>query len=235
MIAPIMEDIMPTIVVATPKGGAGKSTTSLVLGLTLAERGAKVTLIDADDNHPLTDWHGGRSRSVDVIGGITDSNFVSIVDREADSKDAVIVDLEGVATRVMSRAIMRADLVLIPMQPSKLDAKEAAKMVGLIRQEEEILRRPIPFRICMTRTSDAVPTRATKKLIAEMAAKGIPAMSRHLNQRVPYTSLFELNCTLSEMDAKQISGVPQAIQNANEFTDEVVELLKGIVAGRVAA
>src|ERR687889_1257734 len=93
------ESPMPVIVVATPKGGAGKSTTSLVLGLTLAERGAQVTLIDADDNHPLTDWHSGQKRKLDVIGGISEQNFVSIVDREAVSKDAVIIDLEGVATR----------------------------------------------------------------------------------------------------------------------------------------
>ena len=63
---------MPTIVIANPKGGSGKSTTALVLGLTLAGRGARVTLIDADANHPLTTWCDGRPRQVAVIGGLTD-------------------------------------------------------------------------------------------------------------------------------------------------------------------
>src|SRR5215212_929771 len=110
---------MPTIVVGNPKGGSGKSTTALVLGLTLAGQGAAVTLIDADANHPLTTWHDGRPRQVEVIGGLTDETFVSTLDREAARRDAVIVDLEGAATRIVSRAIMRADLVLIPTRAER--------------------------------------------------------------------------------------------------------------------
>lgn len=39
---------MPVISIANPKGGAGKSTTALVLGTTIAAHGATVTVIDAD-------------------------------------------------------------------------------------------------------------------------------------------------------------------------------------------
>ncbi len=39
---------MPTIVFASSKGGAGKSTSAVLLATQLAERGAEVTLIDAD-------------------------------------------------------------------------------------------------------------------------------------------------------------------------------------------
>lgn len=226
---------MPTIVVATPKGGAGKSTTSLILGLTLAERGAKVTLIDADDNAPLTTWANGVPRKVRVIGGITDQNFVSILDRESATQDAVIIDLEGVASRIMSRAILRADLVLIPTQASPLDAKEAAKAVALVRQEEEVARRAIPLRITLTRTSEAVPTRATKALVREMAERGVPSLRTQLNERVPFKSVFEYKCALTELDPKKVNGIEPAIRNANAFTDELVDVIKSVVAGRAAA
>ena len=226
---------MPVIVMATPKGGAGKSTTSLVLGLTLAERGASVTVVDADDNQPLVTWAQGREQQISVLGGATDSTFVSMVDTESASKDLVIIDLEGVATRIMSRAIMRADLVLIPVQPSKLDAQQAGRMVSLIRQEEEILRRPIPFRIIMTRTSEAVPTKTTKSLLAEMADNGIPALRTHLHERVAYKALFERSCGLTELDQQQVSGVPQALRNAGALADEVTDLLKSLLSKLVAA
>jgi chromosome partitioning protein len=226
---------MPVIVMATPKGGAGKSTTSLVLGLTLAERGASVTVVDADDNQPLVTWAQGRAQQISVLGGVTDSTFVSMVDKESASKDLVIIDLEGVATRIMSRAIMRADLVLIPVQPSKLDAQQAGRMVSLIRQEEEILRRPIPFRIIMTRTSEAVPTKTTKSLLTEMAKNGIPALRTHLHERVAYKALFERACSLTELDPKEISGVPQAVRNADALADEVTDLLKSLLSQQAAA
>jgi chromosome partitioning protein len=43
---------VPTIVVASPKGGVGKSTTANILMTSLARRGASVTGVDADLNRP---------------------------------------------------------------------------------------------------------------------------------------------------------------------------------------
>jgi chromosome partitioning protein len=229
------ENLMPVIVMATPKGGAGKSTTSLVLGLTLAERGGAISIIDADNNQPLVRWSQKAKSKVTIHGGVTDSTFIELVDQECAAKDLVIVDLEGVATRIMSRAVMRADLVLIPVQPSELDAQEAGRMVSLIRQEEKVIRQPIPFRIIMTRTSNAIPTKTTKTLIAEMAANGIPALRTQLNERVAYKAMFERKCSLVDLDSSQISGVPQAIKNANEVADEITDLLRSLATRKVAA
>ena len=47
---------MPTIVFASPKGGAGKSTSAVVLATELALSGANVTVIDADPNRPGARW-----------------------------------------------------------------------------------------------------------------------------------------------------------------------------------
>src|SRR5206468_1030807 len=43
---------MPTIVFASPKGGAGKSTSVVILASELARKRAAVTIIDADPNKP---------------------------------------------------------------------------------------------------------------------------------------------------------------------------------------
>ena len=47
---------MPTIVFANPKGGAGKSTSAVILATQLAHKGADVTIIDADPNKPVSQW-----------------------------------------------------------------------------------------------------------------------------------------------------------------------------------
>lgn len=47
---------MPTIVVASPKGGAGKSTTAVLLGTELAHAGAEVVMLDCDPNRSLSLW-----------------------------------------------------------------------------------------------------------------------------------------------------------------------------------
>ena len=43
---------MPTIAFVSPKGGAGKSTSALLLATALAKV-SEITLIDADPNHPI--------------------------------------------------------------------------------------------------------------------------------------------------------------------------------------
>lgn len=47
---------MPIIVFGNSKGGAGKTTSAVLLASELAERGAGVTLIDGDPNRPITQW-----------------------------------------------------------------------------------------------------------------------------------------------------------------------------------
>jgi chromosome partitioning protein len=232
---------MAVLVLGTPKGGAGKSTSTLLIGTTLARRGAKVTVIDADKNKDLMDWYGNGGKPIKVIPAGTEDGFVSKLDKEAASADLVIIDLAGAAiggamSNIMSRSILRADLVLVPMQPSRLDAKHAARMVDLIKQEAEVLRTSIPFRMFLTQTSEAVPTRATKRIVAQMEKKGFPFLRTQVGKREPFRSLFERDCTLDQLTVKEFPTLPQAVENAEKFTDEVVAVLKSIVAkGKAAA
>ena len=108
---------MPVIAVANPKGGSGKSTTALVLATTLAVEGASVTVIDADPNRPIVKWRSGRSASsVEVVGDTTERNVLDHIDAHRARRQFVIVDLEGTASRLTSRALSRAELVIIPIQ-----------------------------------------------------------------------------------------------------------------------
>ena len=74
-----------------------------------------------------------------VIGDQTESTVISVIQKEAKTRQFVIVDLEGTASRLVSRAIARASLVLIPLQGSAVDARQASRAVGLIREEEELV------------------------------------------------------------------------------------------------
>src|ERR1700757_4552209 len=89
-------DIMPVVAFANPKGGAGKSTSALILAQTLTRAGASVTVIDADPNRPILDWRSGASQSpIRVIGDATESTIVKIVTEERARQQFVFVDLEG--------------------------------------------------------------------------------------------------------------------------------------------
>jgi chromosome partitioning protein len=217
---------MPTITLASPKGGCGKSTTALVLATTLASKGASVSLLDCDPNQPLVTWgRGGSSSPVTVIGGIAESQILSVIDAERVARQFTIIDLEGAATRLQSRAIMRSDLVLVPVAPTALDAAQAARAVALVQEEEQAIGRPIPVRICFNRTSPQITTRAEKAIVEELTAAGVPVLRTHLNMRAAFSSLFAYRCALEELDPVLVNGVDKAITNAHAFAGEIVSLL----------
>jgi chromosome partitioning protein len=96
---------MLIISVANPKSGSGKSTSSLVIGTTLAKQGATVTIVDADPNQPLMNWSKGDTKNpARIIGGISEDQIIDTIDNEAAENQFVIVDLEGTASRMVSRA-----------------------------------------------------------------------------------------------------------------------------------
>lgn len=227
---------MPVIVTANPKGGAGKSTATLVLAQTLAHLGASVTVIDADPNRPIVDWRSGRSAlSINVIGDADESRIIRTIRDERARQQFVFVDLEGTASRLVSRAITQADLVLIPLQASGVDARQASRAVDLIHEEEEALGdRKIPFRILLTRTNPIIATKIEKEIIAALTEADLPLLATRLHERQAYKAVFVRRLALHELDAAQVNGLAEALTNAQQLADEVVDVVTNTVAEKEA-
>jgi chromosome partitioning protein len=222
---------MPTIVFASPKGGTGKSTSAVLLATELAEAGKKVTVIDADPNRPLSKWakRPGKQTSLIVLDDVTEDSIIGAIEGAARTSHFVIVDLEGTASVMVSFAISRADLVIIPSQGSHLDGAEAAKAVRLVRKQEEAFKISIPAAVLFTRTNPAIRTRDLRRIEAEFQQAGVTVFGTTINERAAYRALFSFGGGLSNLDPVQVSGIPAAVQNARAFAAEAVELLKSRV------
>lgn len=223
---------MPVVVTASSKGGAGKSTLTLVLAQALDAMGASVTIIDADPNRPMVRWRAGKSVSgIEVVGDVTESNIIKVIREHSATRQFVLVDLEGTANRLVSRAITQADLVLIPLQASALDSNEAGRAVGLIKEEEEALEgRVIPYRIIMTRTNPLITTKIEAGIYQALADAEIALMKTRLHERQAYKAIFVKRATLSELDSS-INGLEAAKDNAERLASEVVHLITGQTQG----
>ena len=226
---------MPVIVTASSKGGAGKSTLTLVLAQALDAMGATVTIVDADPNRPILRWRKGKSRSsVQVVGDVTESSIIKVIREQSENRQFVMIDLEGTANRLVSRAITQANLVLIPLQASGLDSNEASRAVGLIREEEEALGgRVIPFRIVMTRTNPQITTKIEARIYRSLSAADIPLLSTRLHERQAYKAIFVEKLALSEL-GDDVNGLEAAKANAERLAEEVVDLItEQTIAGDV--
>lgn len=222
---------MPAISVANPKGGAGKTTLAFVLANELARSGASVVVIDADPNAIIAGWASkravqGKGTPFDIIAGPKESELVRLIDQHAASHDFVLIDLEGTASRMTSRALARSHMVLIPFNLSPLDAELAASAVGLIQEEAEALGRDIPFRLVRSRDNAAMQTKTAKRIVAAIEEAALPLLSVGLVERAAYRDIFDFAATLEELEEGTTSGLSAARKNAYEVTRAVVEAVQ---------
>lgn len=217
---------MPTIVVASPKGGAGKSTTAVILGTELAHAGVPVTMLDCDPNKSLSLWasRGKMPAGIRLLADVSEADIIKTIREHDQDGQIVIVDLEGVASRLMSRAISQADLVITPMRATTLDATIGARAIKLIQQEEEALARSIPFAIVFTMTK-AVRSKQHSGIEASLAGQGVDIIKPELMERAAFSSIFEFGGDLYSMPAQ--GNAEKAQENAAAFAKAVFQRLTG--------
>jgi chromosome partitioning protein len=225
---------MPTIVFASPKGGAGKTTSALLLGLQLSKL-YRVTIIDADPNHPVTRWaKGGKSpETVVVVSDADEDNIIERIEEAAATTPFVIVDLEGTASKIVLLAVSQADFVIIPTQGSELDANEASRAIRVVRQHEKMTRRMMPYAVLMTRTNSQIRTRNLSHIQRGLIDAGIPVFQTELNEREAFKSVFSFQDTLDGLDSNEVANLDRARRNVEYFANELIELLS--VRAREAA
>ena len=226
---------MPVIVFASPKGGAGKSTSAVILATELALKGASVTAIDADPNKPVSQWarRSGCPENLTVIADISEASIIETIEDAARRTTFVVVDLEGTASMTVAYANSRADLVIVPTQGSQLDAFEAAKAVKLIRQQEKAFGRSIPYALLFTRTNAAIRPRTLQHIREEFQKHKVPSLRTQMHEREAFKAIFSFGGTLESLDATQVSNRDAAIKNARELTGEVLTLLREKVESSV--
>lgn len=227
---------MAIIVLASPKGGVGKSTTTLVLATELAIRGASITVIDADRNKPLVRWakREGRPPNITVISDIDEQTIIDTIEDAAATTQFVLVDLEGTASTTAAFAISRADLVIIPTQGSEVDGVEAFKAVQLVQVQEKAFRRRIPYTVLFTRVNAAVTTRDFKDIYRQLTDVGVPILKTRMVERAAFRALFSFGGTLHDLEPSQVSNLPAANANATRLVAEVIEMLQATKKERAA-
>jgi len=218
---------MPTIIMASPKGGAGKSTSALLLATELAAAESTVTLIDADLNRPLAKWaaQGHAPAGIHIVSDVSEQTIIDTIDRAAEETAFVIVDLEGTASKMVSYAISRADLVIIPTKASHLDAIESAAALIEVQRVEKAFRIAIQTAILFTQTNPAIRTRSLAALEATFDEHRATVMDCRLHEREAYRAMFAFGLPLRALSDEQARNIPAAIENARALMLEAIRLI----------
>lgn len=218
---------MPTIVFVSPKGGAGKTTAALVLASQIA-RSARVTVIDADPNHPIKSWATSENVSANfsVMSDADEENILERIEEAAQKTPFVVVDLEGTAAKIVLLAVSQADFVIIPTQGSQLDAEQASRAIRVLKQQEKMSGRPVPYAVLLTRTNPAIRTRTMAHIQQGLVHAGVEVLSTELHEREAFRAMFSFRQPLEHLNPADVANLDKAIGNAEAFTAEVIERLR---------
>lgn len=159
------------ILVFNQKGGVGKTTTALNLGVGLARAGCfPVTLVDLDPQTHLTaalghqaedmtwnvsDWLAGRegkaiaiSENLSLIAGDCDlDNFAEISNARRKLNGIVIIDAPPVWNPVVAHLMTEADWILTPLEPEFMSMQGVSRLFKTM-DKSQISRDKLRLLLC---------------------------------------------------------------------------------------
>ncbi len=177
---------MKTILIANPKGGAGKTTLTTNLAGALAARGETVYLWDLDRQKSSLHWLSTRPAHLAPIQRLDSARKLDV-----DGGEGVLVldSPAGLHGDKLAELIKRVEKIIVPIVPSSFDFAATRAFLDELMQEKAV-RKGKAFVAIVGMRVDA-RTRAAEKLDEFLAPIDLPVLT-HLRDTQNYvTAAFE--------------------------------------------
>lgn len=222
------------------KGGTGKTTTAVNLGIERARRGAKVLLVDADpDQESLTDYVANREErgtqptvNVVQVKGTTTSKSLLALARDYDD---VIVDCGGFDSVELRQAVLVCQVWIVPLNPTQLQVwtmpklKEVLDGANAMRGDAQVTAHLMGMRLSTNNLS-----RARQDLdVVAAEYDGFSVLSTVVHQRAAFERAEALGIAVTELERPSESD-RKARDAVAMLHDEVFGLTAPVRRGEAA-
>jgi chromosome partitioning protein len=187
---------MQVVVLASQKGGAGKTTLSGHLAIAAEQRGVgPVVLIDTDPQGSLSSWWNRRQAATPLLSPLP--HLRELVERLQELRQGgvalVVIDTPPAITSAIREVMRVADLVVMPVRPSPHDLDAIGATIDLARAAG------VPFVFAVTQAK--LNARVTPQAVALLSSHGTVAPSI-IQDRVIYATGMTDGRTAGDIEPK---------------------------------
>jgi chromosome partitioning protein len=192
---------MPTILVASAKGGCGKTTIATNLAASRALRGRRTVLIDADRQGSSLRWCEKRApleAAVLPVDG-TRRKWRNAV--PGDAQEIIVDGAAGAMADDLGAFLDAADAVVVPVLPSAIDFEATVPFLNSLATHPRVASGSLPVALVGNRLKPW--TNASQQAIAQLKTWPYP-LAAELRDTQAYVLLAGLGKSLFDYHSEQV-------------------------------
>lgn len=181
------------ILLASDKGGVGKTTTGINLASYAANRGDKVAILKADKNPDVMNWHSKRQEnglpSIDVFEGY--GNISKCIKSLEAEYSILIVDCPGHDSEEFRSALLVCDVLLTLVKPSS--DLEVETLTGVMEKAKsaQTVNNKLSAHVLLTRIDERKPRHKSRAIEVDKLLRSDSDFIAPLRTRLSELDIFE--------------------------------------------
>jgi chromosome partitioning protein len=194
---------MRTVLVASSKGGAGKTTIATNLAAQSALDGKRTVLLDADRQQSSLHWATKRAGLASAVLPVDGSRRGWEKHIPADTQRLVIDAPAGAWADELAPFLERADAVLVPVLPSTIDLEASVPFLNTLAVHPRVKKGKLPVALVANRLKPW--TAASQQAVAQVKAWPYP-VAGELRDSQAYVLMAALGKSVFDYHSEQIRG-----------------------------